>query len=151
MNKQARHFAIKEIISTLSIANQDELRLELKRRGIKVTQATLSRDLKEMGLGRIASEGGSRYILSPTAEVRILRPLVGAEVLSISANESVIVVKTLPGCANVVGEFLDAQNHAGIIGTIAGDNTLLVIPQSHKKINQMLQFCKEKLIEGKES
>ena len=149
MDKHVRHYTIKEIINTLQIANQDELRLELKRRGFSVTQATLSRDLKELGIGRMTSDIGMRYVLQPVAEVQILRPLVGAEVLSIKSNESVIVVRTLPGCANVVGEFLDAQKHPDIIGTLAGDNTLLVIPQSQKKTKELLTFLKEKLIEGK--
>jgi transcriptional regulator of arginine metabolism len=60
-----------------------------------------------------------------------------------------IVVQTLPGCASIVGEFLDIQPHPDIIGTVAGDNTLLVIPASQKKTTHVLQFLKDKLIEGK--
>ncbi len=149
MTKHTRQFAIKEIVSDKSVANQDELRLELKKRGFIVTQATLSRDLRELGIGRGMSEKGMRYTLQPASEARILRPLVGAEVVSIHANESVIVVRTLPGCANTVGEFLDTQNNPGIIGTLAGDNTLLVIPESQKKTKELLTFLKDKLIEGK--
>ncbi len=149
MEKTARQFTIKQIIDRKEIANQDDLRVELKKRGCDVTQATLSRDLKELGVGRIASGGGARYVLQPAAEVQILRPLVGAEVLSIRSNESMIVVRTLPGCANVVGEFLDALRHPDIIGTLAGDNTLLIIPQSQHKTKQLLKFLQDKLIEGK--
>ena len=148
MTKQARQFAIKEIIDERAIANQDELRLELSRRGLETTQATLSRDLKELGIGRVVSGEGARYALQPAAEAQILRPLVGAEVLSIHANESVIVVRTLPGCANVVGEFIDALKNQDIIGTLAGDNTLLVIPQSEFKTKKLVLFLKQKLIEG---
>jgi transcriptional regulator of arginine metabolism len=149
MEKTSRQFAVKQIIDTFPIANQDELRLQLKKRGFAVTQATLSRDLKELGVGRVAFGEGTKYVLQPAAEVRILRPLVGAEVISIQSNESLIVVRTLPGCANVVGEFLDAQRHPGIIGTLAGDNTLLIIPQSQKKTKLLLAFLQDKLIEGK--
>jgi transcriptional regulator of arginine metabolism len=148
MTKQGRLFAIKEIISTTRLASQDELRHELRKRGCNVTQATLSRDLKELGVGRLSTAGGGRYVLQPAAEVQILRPLVGAEVVSMAASESLIVVHTLPGCANTVGEFIDVQNHSDIIGTVAGDNTLLVIPGSQKKTRRALQFLKEKLIEG---
>ena len=148
MTKQARQFAIKEIIGTGPVSSQDKLRLELRRRGFRVTQATLSRDLKELGVGRAPSGNGARYFLRPAAEVQVLRPLVGAEVLSISSNESVIVVHTLPGCANAVGEFLDSLNSGEIIGTIAGDNTLLIIPQSRRKTGQVMKFLREKLIEG---
>ncbi|MGA2624728.1 MAG: arginine repressor [Bacteroidota bacterium] len=149
MTKNARQFAIKEIISDKTVSNQDELRLELKKEGFTVTQATLSRDLRELGIGRAMSEEGMRYTIQSASEAQILRPLVGAEVISIHANESVIVVRTLPGCANTVGEFLDTQKNSDIIGTLAGDNTLLVIPQSQKKTKQLLTFLKDKLIEGK--
>jgi len=148
MTKQARQFAIKGIIGTIPVSSQGELRLELRKRGFRVTQATLSRDLTELGVGRVASGNGARYLLQPASEVQILRPLVGAEVLSIDSNESVIVVHTLPGCANAVGEFLDSLNNRDIIGTIAGDNTLLVIPNSQRKTKQVMRFLKDKLIEG---
>jgi len=148
MTKQARLYAIREIISTRRIGSQDDLRVELRKRGCDVTQATLSRDMKELGVSRIA--GGGDYALQAPDEVRALRPLVNAEVLSIDANESMIVVHTLPGCANTVGEFIDVQRHPDVIGTVAGDNTLLIIPGSQKKTAQVLQFLKNKLIEGQE-
>ena len=148
--KQARQFAIKEIISSSPVASQDDLRVELRRRGFKVTQATLSRDLKDLGVGRVAGGNGSRYVFQPAAEARILRPLVGAEVLSISANESVIVIKTLPGCAGTVGEFLDTLRNTDIVGTLAGDNTLLVIPMSQRKTKRVVQYLKSRLFEGRQ-
>ena len=145
MKKQARQFAEKAIISEKAISSQDELRLELKKRGFDVTQATLSRDLSELGVGWVMTGDGGRYTLQPAAEARILRPLVGAEVLSIKANESTIVVRTLPGCANAVAEFVDVLKSDEIIGTIAGDNTLLVIPHSQRRTRQVEKFLKEKL------
>ena len=149
VTKHARHYAIREAINAKPIANQDELRMELVRRKFRVTQATLSRDLKELGVGRVVTADGARYVLRPDAEVQVLRPLVGTQVISIAANEGLIVVKTLPGCANIVGEFLDVQQNGDIIGTVAGDNTLLVIPSSQKKTPKVLQVLKEKLIEGR--
>ena len=149
MEKHARQFAIKEIIGTTAVASQGGLRLALRKKGFKVTQATLSRDMKELGVSWVSTENGGRYILQPSAsEVQILRPLIGPQVLGINANESVIVVRTLPGSASVVAEFLDSHNHPDIIGTIAGDNMLLVIPQSRKKTNALIEFLHEKLIEG---
>ena len=150
MTKQARHYAIREIITSHPIGNQDDLRLELKRRKCLVTQATLSRDLSELGVSRSLSADGPRYVLqSANSEVQALKPVVGQQVVSIQANENLIVVQTLPGCANIVGEFLDIQPHPEIIGTVAGDNTLLVIPSSQKKTAHVVQFLKNKLIEGK--
>ncbi len=150
MTKVARHFAIREILSNRQIASQDALRVELRKKGFAVTQATLSRDLQELGVGRVSSGEGTHYVLQPEAEVQILRPVVGAQVLSMKANESLIVVRTLPGCANAVGEYLDAQNPGDIIGTIAGDNTLLVIPQSRHRTKHVMEFLRENLIEGKQ-
>lgn len=149
MTKHTRHFAIKDIISNTPVASQDELRLELKKRGLTVTQATLSRDLRDLGIGRISSGNSMHYVLQPAAEAQILKPIVGTQVVSISANESTIVIHTLPACANVVAEFIDTFNTGDIIGTLAGDNTLLVIPHSQKKTSQVMKFLKDKLIEGK--
>ena len=147
MTKQERLFAIKEIITTATIASQNDLLRELRRKGVRVTQATLSRDMKKLGISRSAISGKMRYSLQPASEVQLLRPLVGAEVLSIEANENLIVVHTLPGCANTVGEYLDMQKNADIIGTVAGDNTLMVIPRSQKRTQDVMHFLKRKLIE----
>lgn len=146
MTKKARHLAIREIINAKPIANQDVLRLELRKRKCAVTQATLSRDLAELGVSRVLSADGPRYTLQPAlTEAQVLRPVVSTQVLSILANESVIVVKTLPGCAGTVGEYLDVQPHPDIIGTVAGDNTLLVVPSSRAKTKHVLQFLRDKL------
>jgi transcriptional regulator of arginine metabolism len=150
MTKQVRHFAIKELIAHGEIGSQDGLRRGLKKRGCDVTQATLSRDMRELGVIRVPSAGGWRYTLQQEGEVRALRPLLTAEVLGIDANESMIVVHTLPGCANTVGEFIDVQRHPDVIGTVAGDNTLLIIPRSQQKTHQVIKFIKHKLIEGQE-
>jgi transcriptional regulator of arginine metabolism len=149
MNKAGRHFAIREIIGSRPITSQAQLKKELHKHGFRVTQATLSRDLKDLGVSRGIAEGVHRYLLPSTAEAQILRPLVGAEVVSMQANECLIVIRTLPGCANTVGEFIDIQDHPGVIGTVAGDNTLLVVPESRKKTKHVMQFLKNKLIEGR--
>ncbi len=149
ISKQARQYAIKELITSSQLPSQDRLRKELKRRGIVATQATLSRDLKELG-ANLALAGGKRvYVLQPETEVQSLRPIVGAEVLSITANESVIVVRTLPGCAATIGEYVDLMKNPDIIGTVAGDNTLLVVPAAQRRTAMVLEFLKNTLIEGK--
>ena len=149
MDKQKRHFLIKGIIGGRHIASQDELRLELKKQGCSVTQATLSRDLQELGVGRVSNPDKSYYVLQPASETEVLQPIVTSQVLSIEANESLIVIRTHPACANVVAEFIDTLSNADIIGTLAGDNTVLIIPRSQRKTAQTVRFLKEKLIEGK--
>jgi transcriptional regulator of arginine metabolism len=150
MTKQARHFAIKEIISGGPITSQEVLRRHLLKRGCRVTQATLSRDLKDLGVAWIAGGHGGQYSLQPAGEVRALRPLVGAEVVGMQSNECTIVIHTLPGAASTVGEFIDILRHPEIIGTVAGDNTVLVIPKARKRTRTIEQYLKHKLIEGQE-
>jgi len=149
MTKQERHFTIKEIIGREVVASQEELRRRLVRRGCRVTQATLSRDMKDLGVVRVTTPDGGRYALQPAGEIQALRPLVGAEVVAIQSNETMIVVRTLPGCASTVGEFIDVLRHRDILGTVAGDNTVLVIPVSTRNTRAVEQFLKLKLIEGK--
>ncbi len=148
MTRQARQIAIREIIAAGPVASQEELRRRLARRGCSVTQATLSRDLKMLGVAWIGGEGGGRYSLQPAGEVRALRPLVGAEVVGMQSNESLVVIHTLPGAASTVGEYVDVMRHPGIIGTVAGDNTVLVVPRSRKRKSEVEQFLTRILIEG---
>lgn len=149
--KTDRLFAIKEIVGRKSVSSQDELRQQLQKRGFEVTQATLSRDLRKLGVVRVPGDGGTHYALQPAiSELQILRPMMTSQVTSIRANESAIVIKTLPGCASVVAEFIDTLSDEDVIGTIAGDNTLLVIPSTGKKIHHLMSLLRKKLIEGEE-
>lgn len=148
MTKNARQFAIREIVGTTPIARQDDLRRLLIRRGFRVTQATLSRDMRELGIARMAHGNGARYVLPPSGEAQLLRPIVGAEVQGIDANESLIVIHTVAGAAHTVGEYIDVRNHPDILGTVAGDNTLLVIPRSRRLTARVRTYLKHTLIEG---
>lgn len=150
MMKQARQFAIKEIIGARRISSQDDLRRELRKHGWKVTQATLSRDLKELGMGKVATGETLQYVLQPAGEAQILQPLIGAQVLAVDANECLIIVRTLPGSASVVAEYIDSLHHEEILGTLAGDNVLIVIPQSGGRIRALVKYLKQKFIEGEQ-
>lgn len=139
MNKQGRHFAIRQIISRQSVANQDELRRLLESEGYETTQTTLSRDLKEMGVGRAQSTQGSRYVLpAGTADEKHLATLFTYEVISIEANEAIIVIKTLPGRAAGVGDIIDTFGLSDILGTVAGDNTIFIAPKSVSRIKKLV-------------
>ncbi len=142
MNKPQRHFVIKEIIQNQSVASQEELALLLKRRGFEVTQATLSRDLAELGVARIHTNDGLRYSLSGMSEEKI-SPLVMREVLSVGHNEVMVVIRTLPGRASGVASYVDALMNPNIIGTVAGDDTVFVTPSSVKKILKIEKIIKE--------
>ena len=148
-NKQSRHYTIKGILDRYNISSQEKLRIELRKKGFDVTQATLSRDLKEMGIGRVNSEHGSQYASFQNSSVKSLRSFIGGEVTTIRSNENLIVVSTLPGCASVVAEYIDVQKNPDILGTLAGDNTLIVVPHKINKTNQLITYLQNILIEGK--
>jgi transcriptional regulator of arginine metabolism len=147
MNKNNRQFAIKEIIQSQSIANQEDLCGELRKRKFHVTQATLSRDLKALGVTRIHSEKGFRYALSNENEEQKIKSLVGLEIKGIDANEATIVVRTLPGRAQGVASFIDSFHSPDILGTVAGDDTVLVLPSSVKKTGSVLKTVRRWMLE----
>jgi len=147
VDKAKRHFAIKTIIQSKSVPNQEELCLDLKKRGFEITQATLSRDLKELGVIRVHAGDGLRYALTAESEERKMKSLIGFEVTSINANETMIVIRTLPGRAPGVASFLDSLHNPHLLGTVAGDDTVVVLPSTIRKINSTLRDVKNALVE----
>ena len=137
-----RHAKIKDLISTQEIFNQTQLVKELKQKGIKSTQATLSRDLMELCVVRTPTANGSIYKLSAAGDESTLKNRVAEEIISITGNENIIVVKTYPGRAQGVAVFVDRQSHLDILGTIGGDDTIIVIPKSTKKIKKIIEQIK---------
>ncbi|MEX1140174.1 MAG: arginine repressor [Bacteroidota bacterium] len=145
--KQARHMAIKEVLTRVSVGSQEDLLKLLKKAGFDVTQATLSRDLKDLGVGRVNTADGVRYVLQTEAEEQKLRAFLGYEIEGIDSNESVIVVKTLPGRAQGVAGIIDGLHHPLVLGTIAGDNTIFVTPKSVKKIPDLIKVIRSLMSE----
>ena len=143
MDKRQRHFIIKDVLLSTSIASQDELAAELKKRRISVTQATLSRDLRELAVLRIPSDKGFRYTLNTDGDEQNMKPLIGLEVISIRANEVTIIIRTLPGRAPGVASFIDSLHIPEILGTIAGDDTVLVIPATVRKISSVKSYIQK--------
>lgn len=139
---QKRHALIKNLISTLEISNQSELQKLLEEKGVEVTQATLSRDLTELGIARVPSPNGHIYRINMIGNESTLKFHIADEIISIISNETLIVIKTYPGRAQGVALYLDKQSNSGILGTIAGDDTILAIPQSIKKINKAIEELK---------
>lgn len=141
MSKQEitkRHALIKSLITSKDIANQTELVKELKKKRIEVTQATLSRDLAELGIIRMPTEHGYRYELRTNEPEPVLRGFTAEEVISIVANEQLVVIRTFPGRAQGVAFLLDSRKDAEILGTIAGDDTIIVVPKSVKHIKKTI-------------
>ncbi|MDO8549570.1 MAG: arginine repressor [Ignavibacteria bacterium] len=145
--KLRRQNRIKEILGDYDISNQDELSLKLKEEGFSVTQATLSRDFAELGVIRTVANGGIRYILNPEETGKQIAKLISYEILSVDHNESIIVVRTIAGRAQGVAHFIDRLNRKEIIGTVGGDDTVLVMPDSHKNIPVIVNMIKKMMNE----
>ena len=141
--KSARHAAITQIIESRNIETQEELAAALQERGIRVTQATVSRDIKELHLIKVLSEtGGYKYATLDKAEKgmneRFIR-MFSESVLSAVCANNLVVVKTLAGSAHVAAEAVDTLRWPEILGSIAGDNTILVICRSNDDALQVVE------------
>ena len=132
--KNARQTEILSIIERENIETQEELASKLREMGIVVTQATVSRDIKELRLLKVLSPSGTyKYATADKAEhgvsERLVRMFVDS-VLSINYAENLIVLRTLSGSANAAGEAIDSMRWPEILGTISGDNTIFVAVRS---------------------
>ncbi len=147
-NKQARHSKIKEIVVSRKVASQEELLGLLKEYGFDTTQATLSRDLHELGIVRVPDGESFKYVLHHEDNSEAIRQIIGMEIINVLYNESTVVVKTMPGRAQGVAIYLDRLSNSHIIGTVAGDDAIIIIPDSHKNIPLLLERLEE-IIERK--
>jgi transcriptional regulator of arginine metabolism len=131
--KQERQKAIIQLVGQHAIASQEDLKQHLAKRGWSVTQATLSRDLRDLGVVRAPTEDGARYLL-PEMVADDSKPSLG-ELLPqwfsrIDGVSELIVLHTLPSGAPPISEAIDSQGWSEVIGTIAGENTVLIVCRS---------------------
>jgi len=130
----SRRQAILELVGERSIGNQAELARLLARRGLHATQATLSRDLKALGVGKLPVNGETVYVLpAPPREILDRRTQlleIEALVRSVRPVGNLVVVRTPPGNAHGVARAIDLQEWDEVAGTLAGDDTILVITES---------------------
>jgi transcriptional regulator of arginine metabolism len=131
--KVARHAAIARIIGQQAVSSQPQLCDLLAAEGIAATPATVSRDLKELGAVTVRIPGGDTLYALPEVEPQRpapheqLRRVMGEWVAEVRVSLNLVVVRTPPGCAHVVASALDRSGLAGVVGTVAGDDTMLVI------------------------
>lgn len=132
---------IKELLGKRTISNHDELQSELLKQGVNVTQATLSRDLKTLRVSRVTDKlGKTRYILqdpgSPQFQANELPDHLSG-VISVEFSGQMGVIKTIPGFASAVAYYIDQVGIPEIMGTIAGDDTILLISRTGVSSNQL--------------
>lgn len=131
--KQHRQQAITRLIGQQAIGTQPHLLDLLAREGVRSTQATVSRDLDELGVIKVRAAGGHSVYALPAIETdRIapsdqLRRVLGEWVADVAASGNLVVLRTPPGCAHVVASALDRSGIAGLLGTVAGDDTLMCV------------------------
>jgi transcriptional regulator of arginine metabolism len=129
--KSKRQHAILSLVSRERLSSQEDIRGRLHGMGMQATQSTISRDVEELGLARVHDAEGVRYVVPGEGEarapMRLLRHLLDEFALSFTPADNILVIRTPPGAANALAEGLDRAALADVAGTIAGDNTILVV------------------------
>jgi transcriptional regulator of arginine metabolism len=140
--KGSRHVKIREIIAANEIETQDELVESLRQAGFSVTQATVSRDIKELHLTKIPLvDGRYKYALPPDQRYNPLQRLKRAlsdHFLHIDYTENLVVLKSLPGTANAIGALIDNLEWSEVMGTICGDDTVLIICRTKEQSKRIV-------------
>jgi transcriptional regulator of arginine metabolism len=138
MDNLYRRTQIVNLLRTHPAVTQEELRRKLARRGIQVTQATVSRDLEELGLVKTRSGYRLPEAGEPSAPVQPTLQVILKEFLrEVGQASNLVVLKTYPGNAHSVAAVLDAQDWAEVVGTVAGDDTVFVAAPSARQAAQV--------------
>jgi transcriptional regulator of arginine metabolism len=122
-----RREAVSRILRAGPVATQEELLASLRREGFRATQGTLSRDLARLGARRVSRPEGSFYEPGDGAPAAVAAAVAGL-VSAVATNGSLVVIRTLPGSAPAVARAIDLARPPGVLGTIAGDDTVFVAP-----------------------
>ncbi len=148
--KAKRQQAILALVSREHLGSQEEIRGRLQTMGIAATQSTISRDIEELGLARVHAHDGTRYVIPGEAEapqpLAMLRRLLDEFALSFVRAEHGLIVRTPPGAAAALAEGIDRVGLTDIAGTIAGDNTILILGREgvkparlERSLNQIME------------
>lgn len=147
--KRRRQAAILEIVRKRRVSHQEALRELLSARGIPVTQPTLSRDVRDLRLVKVTGAGGRSYYTLPDEweHVPPLDTVVPALFVSVETVGNLAVVRTLNGAAQAIASGIDWEEYDGLAGTIAGDDTVLIIlrsPEAAEAVAEELRALKER-------
>lgn len=132
--KNARQQKILELIDKYDIDTQETLIERLREAGYIVTQTTVSRDIKQLSLVKGVTGRGTYKYVSPgaksTSSAPVLNSAITESIMHIEAAENIIVIKTMSGMANAVGVCIDSLNVSGVVGSVAGDDTILLVAKT---------------------
>ena len=152
MNRRERQGIILRLIRERAISTQSELAEALREQGHEVVQTTVSRDIQELGLVKVRNGHGRLVYGAPgTPDADRLRDLEFAFrrwALGVEANEHLVLVFTPPGFASALSQAIDQTVHPHVLGTVAGENTILVIPRAGVSAPQLRDELREHLLEG---
>lgn len=144
--KVTRHEKILELIERKDIETQEELAEELRKSGIEITQATVSRDIKELKLIKVLGEQGKyKYAAIVKNENDLsdkLANIFSHSVVSVENINNFVIVKTLSGSGNAAAEAIDSLNFKEIAGTIAGDNTIFIMARTSEQAFEIVKKMK---------
>ncbi|MDP9727961.1 arginine repressor [Alicyclobacillus tolerans] len=140
--KDKRHMRIRELVSQYEIETQEELVKALEESGFPVTQATISRDIKELQLIKVVGSNGRYKYAIPVAasgfSLSTLRRKLAEVLISHARANNLLVIKLMPGNAHAIGAMMDGMTQHGLLGTIAGDDTILVVCQDDESAIKLM-------------
>ncbi len=141
--KARRQMMIIDIIRSKKIETQEELAEQLRTLGVDVTQATVSRDIKELSLIKIPTEDGRyHYSLPPedawVSSMERAKRLFRDSLVSIDYSENIVVVKTLTGNAHAVADIIDNMPWQELVGTVAGDDTIMIVVRDRSQVREIM-------------
>ncbi|MFQ5704805.1 MAG: arginine repressor [Gemmatimonadales bacterium] len=144
--KPQRHAAILRVVRGQHVQSQEQLRKLLRELDIEVTQATLSRDIHELRLVKITDSTGASYYAPPN-DGDVLRPslsrLLSTLLVSLDSVGNLLVIRTPAGSANALGSAIDLEGWEEVMGTVAGDDTILIIARSAKNCRSLVQRLRD--------
>ena len=146
--KMTRHAKIKEIIDKNKVETQEELAAALRDQGIEVTQATVSRDIKELMLVKVPDADGNYHYAYPKEHNMLLTPgrlerTFQDSIIGVRASQCLVVIRTLPGTAQAVAYAVDYMKWPEILGTIAGDDTVFVDLADQEGVQTLMNRFKD--------
>jgi transcriptional regulator of arginine metabolism len=150
--KRERQAAILDLVASHVVSSQEELRQLLLGRGMNVTQATLSRDLRDLHLARVSEAGGTRYVLPEVLGQEADKPLLSNLLPQLFARVDgvgeLVVLHTVPSGAQPIAEAIDQEDFSEVLGTIAGDDTILIVTRSAEARLQLTERLRALAGEG---